>query len=58
MANMTSRIVFGLVFGLKHADCHASKRWRWADLDEVLKLVLLKEQVLGFDPAHRGCKLV
>ena len=57
-ANTTSRIIFGLVFGLKCVDCHASEHWRWADLDEVLELVLLKEQVLGFNPAHRGCKLV
>ena len=34
-----------------------SKHWRSANLNEVLELVLLKEQVLHFDPAHQECSL-
>ena len=52
--NMTNRVILGLVFGLKGPDSHARGRWRRANLNEALKLVLLEEQVLHFNPAHGG----
>jgi hypothetical protein len=42
--NKSSRVILGLVFGLEGAGSHARERWRRADLNEALELVLLEER--------------
>jgi hypothetical protein len=56
LANKSSRAILGLVFGLEGVDSHACECLRRANLNEALEL-LLKEQALRFDSAHRGHKL-
>jgi len=49
LANVTSQVILGPVFGLEDAGSHVRECWRRANLNEALDLVLLEEQVLRFD---------
>jgi hypothetical protein len=52
-----NRIVGRLVFGLLSASRHASKSWARTKFYQALELVK-GEEVLSFDPADRGGKLI
>ena len=57
VANTTSRVILGLVFGLKGADGHTGECRRWTKLNEMFELVIAQRTSLEFRSNTLGMQI-